>query len=542
MPYGKGATFCRYRIQRLFVKLKNIVKNYTYVKILFMKQKILYLGNKIPTHLKNYPLIRTKELRRASLEEYPIVVIEEPFLKKIRFPSQIFKEKLCFINFGKEERKNIERLNRCGFFDYFTEEDDRKTISFKLKRAYSFLRLKREKGILENKLSHENKKIKDLLIFDPIAKCYNWRYFYLRAQEELVRSQRYSYPVSFMVIDIDHLSQINEIYNIKVGDAVIRQLVKILKKNLRKEDILCRWRGDEFIVILPYQSANKAYLVGKRIKEKVTLYPFRYKNIRLKINVGIGITSSLKDNIYTPRDVINALERCLLNIKSGEGSLLLYSRMPSNLSLETSKAKANILELKNKIEELNKLLKRDVSQTIYAFAKTIEAKDFYTGRHIEDTASLAEKIAKELKLSPTEIENIKYAAVLHDLGKIAINEKILSKKGHLNAQEKEIINTHPLIAAEILREIHTLRGAIPAILYHHERYDGKGYPMGLKGEEIPLGARIVALSDVYHALISNRPYRKALSKKKALQIIKKESGRQFDPQIVKIFLKVVEKE
>ena len=106
--------------------------------------------------------------------------------------------------------------------------------------------------------------------------------------------------------------------------------------------------------------------------------------------------------------------------------------------------------------------------------------------------------------------------MLHDLGKVGIEEGILSKKGPLNTKEREKVRSHPWIAAEILKEIHALRGAIPAILYHHERYDGGGYPLGLKGEEIPLSARIVAIADVYQALISNRPYRKAFAKKKAI--------------------------
>ncbi|MBU0878493.1 MAG: HD domain-containing protein, partial [Candidatus Omnitrophica bacterium] len=140
-----------------------------------------------------------------------------------------------------------------------------------------------------------------------------------------------------------------------------------------------------------------------------------------------------------------------------------------------------------------------------------------------------------------EIENIKHAAILHDLGKVGIDENILSKNGPLTSKERKTIETHPPIAAEILREIHALRGAIPAILYHHERYDGKGYPLGLKGEEIPLGARIVAIADVYQALVSDRPYRKAYSKKKAIEIIKKETGDHFDSKIVKVFLEVIRK-
>jgi len=158
---------------------------------------------------------------------------------------------------------------------------------------------------------------------------------------------------------------------------------------------------------------------------------------------------------------------------------------------------------------------------------------------VEYTAAIAKRIAENLNLSESEVENVKRAAVLHDLGKVGIEGSILSKKGRLTPKEREVIKTHPSIAAEILREIRALRGAIPAILYHHERYDGEGYPLGLKGEEIPLSARIVAIADVYQALISDRPYRKAYKREKALEIISKEAGKQFDPKIVKLFLEVI---
>ena len=132
--------------------------------------------------------------------------------------------------------------------------------------------------------------------------------------------------------------------------------------------------------------------------------------------------------------------------------------------------------------------------------------------------------------------------MLHDLGKIGISESILNKEGKLTEKEIEEIRKHPNIAADILRPIHVLNAIIPFILYHHERWDGKGYPNKLKGEDIPLGARIVAIADVYQALISKRAYRKAFSKSKALEMIKEASGTQFDPRIVNIFLNVLEKE
>ncbi|MCM8766165.1 MAG: HD-GYP domain-containing protein, partial [Candidatus Omnitrophica bacterium] len=163
------------------------------------------------------------------------------------------------------------------------------------------------------------------------------------------------------------------------------------------------------------------------------------------------------------------------------------------------------------------------------------------GEHVENTVLYAVETARALGLSQEEIEKISDAAMLHDLGKIGISEKVLLKKSKLNSRELAEIRRHPLIGADILRSIHFMKGILPFIIYHHERYDGEGYPFGIKGEDIPLGARIVAIADVYQALISDRPYRKAYTKKEAMQIIKKGAGTQFDPQIVKVFLEVLKK-
>jgi len=469
-------------------------------------------------------------------------VLAEGILKRKKKLSPIyFKDKLCFIHFAKETRDNLKKVKNFGFFDYFTDEDSKADILFKLQRASKLLELKKQIGDLECHLLAKNKKIEKITSVDPLTGCYNWRYLLHRIHQELNRSQRSSYSVSFIGCDIDHFRQVNEIYGVKVADTVIKELVGILKRSLRKEDTLARWRDDEFFIIIPHSDNTEAYKVAKRIREQITSHKFKYKDVVLSVKVSVGVASSPENNIFNTRDVVSALDICLTRAKRRGGNIVIsYSSAPLKQSSVEEK-KANVKELRRRIEKMNTLLTRDLIEMIYGFARAIEAKDSYTGKHVEDTAGIAEEIAKNLKLSETEVTDIKNAAVLHDLGKVGVEEKILSKKGALNAKERKVIKLHPSIAAEILREIHALRGAISAILYHHERYDGKGYPLGLKGEDIPLSARIVAIADVYQALISDRPYRKAYSRKKALAIVMKESGKHFDPRIVNIFLKVIDK-
>jgi HD-GYP domain-containing protein (c-di-GMP phosphodiesterase class II) len=196
-------------------------------------------------------------------------------------------------------------------------------------------------------------------------------------------------------------------------------------------------------------------------------------------------------------------------------------------------------DIRESIHNMNKRSHQGVIEMIYAFARSIEAKDHYTGEHVEQCAVIAERIAEALKFDSRTVENIKHAAVLHDLGKIGIEKEILSKPGKLNDEEWASVKQHPRIGADILSGIHLLKDVVPLVLYHHEHFDGSGYPEGLQGDQIPIGARIIAIADSYQALISNRPYRqKVYSPKEAVDIIQQEAGRKFDPFVAKALTKI----
>jgi putative nucleotidyltransferase with HDIG domain len=169
-----------------------------------------------------------------------------------------------------------------------------------------------------------------------------------------------------------------------------------------------------------------------------------------------------------------------------------------------------------------------------ALTSAIDAKDHYTKSHSEHVCRYAVAIANELGIAQKEIGDLKNACHLHDLGKIGIPDYILTKPDKLNAEEWAEMKLHSLKSAEILRPLIFLNGVIEIVEQHHERYDGKGYPYGVKGEQINFGARIMAVADSFDAMVTDRPYRKALSKKEAVQEIQSSSGRQFDPQIASV--------
>lgn len=186
---------------------------------------------------------------------------------------------------------------------------------------------------------------------------------------------------------------------------------------------------------------------------------------------------------------------------------------------------------------LNEANRRNFYQTIRALAQALEMRDSYTRGHSERVRSYALRIAGGLEMSPTDLECLEQAALLHDIGKIGVRDSVLLKKGHLDQEERAAIERHPVIGDSILHPVGFLREALEAVLHHHEHWDGTGYPDGLSGERIPLVARVIAVADAYDAMTSDRPYRAALSHREASREIERGAGRQFDPTVVRAFLR-----
>lgn len=193
-------------------------------------------------------------------------------------------------------------------------------------------------------------------------------------------------------------------------------------------------------------------------------------------------------------------------------------------------------ERTKQLHEANEELRRLLVSSIKSLAHALEAKDPYTRGHSDRVAETAVMIAEHLALSNEELESVRLAGVLHDIGKIGIRENVLNKPGKLSSEEWILIKEHPVVAERILGPIHELKDIIGIVRHHHERYDGSGYPDGLRGADIPLGARILGVADAFDALTSRRSYREALSSQKAISVLEEESGTQFDPVIVRAFL------
>jgi diguanylate cyclase (GGDEF)-like protein/PAS domain S-box-containing protein len=401
-----------------------------------------------------------------------------------------------------------------------------------------------ERETLNKELVKINRRLNQLALKDSQTGLYNHHYLTEIIEPEFYRAKRYVHPVSVIMIDIDYFRSVNELYGHEFGDLVLRQFSVQLRKMVRKYDIVVRFGGEEFVIVSSGTDRSRATALGQRLLEALTLCNFGDKKKVVKLKMSVAVASYPDDPATKGMDLINMADKILDKVK-GEGGAKVYSY------LEVRKAKpakpedieiTDVKYLKEQMERLNKRGKQSLMEAIFAFAKTIEMRDHYTGEHADSTVRYSTMIARAINMSQEEIDNVRKASILHDLGKVGISDKILLKRSKLTKKEFDEIKKHPQIAADIIRPIQFMHEIIPLILYHHERWDGKGYPAGLKGDGIPLGARIISIADVYQALTSDRPYRKAFPREEAMEIIKEGAGTQFDPGIVKVFLGILREE
>src|SRR5690554_2691985 len=303
-------------------------------------------------------------------------------------------------------------------------------------------------------------------------------------------------PVSIVTCDVNGLKLFNETLGHKTGDKVLIEVANLLTKHLDNQGIVARIGGDEFIYLLP----NMSHKEGQAFVESLeNLFENQLiKGIKIAISYGLA-TKEVGEHID---DALKQSEEAMYQHKLFE---------------HTSHR----------------------SEFIKSILNTLREKNPREKEHSNRVAHICIEIGKALDMKKHELALLEAIASLHDIGKIAIDEAILNKPGKLNEEEWEIIKTHPEIGYRIISHAPEYAEIAEDILSHHERYDGTGYPRGLKGDEIPIRARIIAIADAYDAMISNRPYRKALTKEEAIEEIKKCSGTQFDPKLVEIFLKIV---
>ncbi|MFC1902128.1 diguanylate cyclase [Chloroflexota bacterium] len=376
--------------------------------------------------------------------------------------------------------------------------------------------------IIENALLYA--KVKESVNTDVLTGLFNHRYFHECMEREIDRSLRFGSIFSLVSIDIDDFKKHNDIYGHLSGDEVLRQAGKLILQGVRKVDMAFRYGGDEFSILLPETPVQGA----KKLGEKLRLEMETLTNTQgMPISCSLGVGSWPADGM-TREDIIQSVDTALYYAKqNGKNRVCLTCEVMAT----------DVLTTNSQLDQQSNKVKLDA---IYALAATVDAKDSYTYGHSKKVSSHATHIAEIIGYSPEGIERIRTAGLLHDIGKIGISDNVLNKPGYLTPEDFEPIKAHPDKGVVILKNVDSLRDCLPGVQYHHERYDGTGYPSGLKGEDIPLDARILAIADAYDAMTSTRPYRQLkASHEQAIQELQRCVGTQFDPKIVHVFINLL---
>lgn len=390
---------------------------------------------------------------------------------------------------------------------------------------------------------------------DSLTGLYNYRKIQQICNVELAKSKIDNYPLSIIMLDINNMMSINKEFGCQKGDEIIQTVAKKIKELINLDNYYAsRYVSDDFCIIMPNTDENEANEFSARIK-----YSFSCENIDDvgPIKVSIGVTTINQNNEDFDVEKVFSLAKQAMYIsksksyETGESAIIKSSQFKfwdedalksyaSVLTKQYSHMGANFEEeLINQIKNEDVLSQVHLIDLVTLLASAIDAKDEYTKGHSISVSRYSEALARALNLPEKEVEQIKLGALLHDVGKIGIPEHILKKTDKLTDEEWKVMKEHPVIGAEkVLKSNASLHKLIPIVKHHHEHYDGSGYPDKLKGENIPLVARIVAVADAYHALISDRPYRKGLSIEKACEILRIGSNIQWDSNLVRKFIEL----
>lgn len=387
---------------------------------------------------------------------------------------------------------------------------------------------------------------------DSLTQLYNHRGFQECLSKELHLAEESNNKLSVVMLDVNNISKINrELGHVK-GDEVIKLVAEKVKHNLRKADTAGRYGGDEIAIILPDTDVAEAKYIAEYITYTLSCC---FVDDVGPVKVAVGIASYPECAREQEKLLILAEQAMYISQAKGykDGMSAIISSTDFNFWDDAAlKSYAEIIskrhsqmgvnfeeELLHKFNSEEISSQNHLSEIATSLAGAIDAKDPYTKGHSTSVSRYSEALARALNLPENEVERITLGALLHDVGKIGIPENVLKKPDKLSDEEWNIMKQHPVIGAEkVLQPNEALRDLIPIVKYHHEHVDGTGYPEKLKGDQIPLAAKIVAVADAFHALVSDRPYRKGLGLETACDILLQGAGKQWDSGLVRKFIQI----
>ncbi len=379
---------------------------------------------------------------------------------------------------------------------------------------------------------------------DDLTGLYNHSYLHDRVVRDFSAAVRYGYPISCLMIDIDHFRSINEKFGYRAGEQVLKQSAKLLFDNCRLSDCIARYGGEEFAIVLPHIDYTGAAELANRLRLLFAQHKFMVEGQEIQITLSIGVTSFPEDPVKNRADLLIFADQALSRAKTvGRNTVSMYRDIEPLFgeafpALKISEDK--IVDFQRRMTEISITARKAYTEASKALIKALENKDRYTVGHAGSTARYAFWVAESMGMGTDECEMVQHAALLHDIGKICIPDAILLKPGRLTLTEFETMKQHPYLGYKMLKPVKFLQQEAIMVLHHHEWFNGEGYPCRLKGNEIPLGARIIAVVDSYDTMrTAGGRYKKTITVEMAVNELINCAGTQFDPEVVRVFVEVL---
>lgn len=372
-----------------------------------------------------------------------------------------------------------------------------------------------------------------LATVDPLTGIANRQALLDRLDEELLRAGRYHGPLSVIMVDLDHFKRLNDTHGHAAGDQVLRHVGGLLASNVRSVDVAGRYGGEEFLVVLPETDADAAASLAEKLRQLVARTAVVLPDgTSATVTLSAGVAGGTGEGLDVDR-LIRDADAAMYSAKAlGRNQVYVFRETGDEGTIRrapiTLEARARALDVGREA----------MAAAQEALLRTLAHRPSWAGKPSTLIAEASVSLARAIDLPAGELDRIRTASLLHDLGKLAIPDEILAKPGDLAASEWRVVTEHPKIGQVVLEQAGALRDAATIVLHHHEWYDGSGYPHGLAATEIPIGARIVSIVDAYEAMIAGRPYRKAISHPAAIAELRRQAGVQFDPELVEVFAAV----
>lgn len=399
------------------------------------------------------------------------------------------------------------------------------------------LRARIRNGLRHNRLKE---RLERAALTDGLTGLWNHTQFRDLLDKEFMRARRYGGRVSLVMIDLDHFKAVNDTFGHEAGNAVLKAVAQHLRQTARETDTVARYGGEEFAIICPEASLDDAALLAERIRSSLP------KRVHVRgrpdaiVRASLGVAGSEDTRVNSVTDLITVCDQALYHSKhNGRSRVTRCDELTDDGPVEPEVRADMVDRLRKEIVALS-MRSKDLSlQSIWALIQALEARDGYSAWHSRNVMLYANWLAdaagweRPLKLATA------HAAMLHDLGKIGIPDKLLVHPSELNAEEAVTLRQVPLITCKILEPLRVFETEVLIIRHLRERFDGAGYPDGLKGDQIPIGSRLLAIAEAFDSITCNRAYRLGRSLDEALGVFREESGRQFDPMFVTLLDQLV---